>query len=163
MKEEKTAVFPGSFDPFTIGHQSIIKRGLKIFDKIIVAIGINSEKKTLFDLKIRKKWLEDIFQNEDRVLIDTFSSLTVEYCLKNKANFILRGLRTSADFEYERQIGQMNKHLKNSIETIFLLTDAEHTFISSTIVREIIKYKSDIKKFVPKPIADKIYELYQKN
>lgn len=157
--KEKIAVFPGSFDPFTIGHQSILERAVPLFDKIIVAIGINSNKKSFFDLETRIGWIEKIFKDEPKIIVDTYSSLTTEYCKKINANFILRGLRTSIDFEYERQIGQMNKYLNENIETVFLLTMAEHTFVSSTIIREIIKYKSDVSKFVPKIIADDIHKL----
>lgn len=158
---KKIAVFPGSFDPFTVGHHSVIERGLSIFDEIVIAVGINSSKKSFFDLETRKRWLNEVFKDEPRVKVGTFSSLTVDYCKEIGANFILRGLRTSADFEYERQIGQMNKHLQENIETVFLLTAAEHTFISSSIVREIIKYKSDVRKFVPEIIANEIYKSYE--
>ncbi len=156
---KKIAVFPGSFDPFTVGHQSLIERGLKIFDEIVVAIGVNSEKKSFFDIETRKKWIDELFSEEPRVKADVFSSLTVDFCKKVGADFILRGLRTSADFEFERQIGQMNKNLYENIETVFLLTSTEYTYISSSIVREIIKYKADISKFVPEIIAKHIEEL----
>ena len=157
---KKIAVFPGSFDPFTIGHQSILERGIPLFDKIIIAIGINNEKKSFFDIDKRVKWIREVFINEPKIEVETFTELTVNFCNKVNANFILRGLRTSNDFEYERQIGQMNKHLKGNIETVFLLTLPEHTFISSSVVREIVKYKSDVSLFVPKNIADEIQESY---
>lgn len=158
--KKKIAVFPGSFDPFTIGHQSIIERGLTMFDEVVIAIGVNSEKKSFFDLETRMKWLNKVFEKEPRIRVETFTSLTIDFCKSINADFILRGLRTSADFEYERQIGQMNKHLYENIETVFLLTSAEHTFISSSIVREIVKYKSNVSKFVPKIIADEIHAMY---
>ena len=153
----KIAVFPGSFDPFTIGHEVIVKRGLELFDKIIIGIGINIEKKHFFPIEIRKKWIENIFANEKRISVKTYNTLTVEFCRKQKARFILRGLRTSSDFEYERIIGQINRQLgKFEIETVYLLTLPEHTYISSTFVREVIKYKGNISKFVPKNIANDI-------
>ena len=157
---KKIAVFPGSFDPFTIGHQSILERSIPLFDKIIVAIGINNEKKSFFDIEKRINWIKKVFSNEPKIEVETFTELTVDYCKKVGANFILRGLRTSTDFEYERQIGQMNKHLQEEIETIFLLTLPEHTFISSSVVREIVKYKSDISLFVPQNIAAEIHSQY---
>ncbi len=158
--EQNIAVFPGSFDPFTIGHFSIIKRALPIFDKIIIAIGINNEKKSFFSLEQRRKWIEQTFAGEKKIVIDTFSSLTVDYCSRVGASYLLRGLRTSTDFEYERQIGQMNKSLNPNIETVYFLTLPEHTHISSTVVKEIIKYKGDVSKFVPKIIADAIHKMF---
>jgi len=160
MENKKIAVFPGSFDPFTHGHKSIIDRALPLFEEIIIAIGINAEKKSFFDLETRIKWIKKIFADEPKVIIETFNTLTVDYCRKKNANFILRGLRTAADFEYERQIGQMNKHLLEKIETIFLLTLPQHTFISSSVVREIVKYQSDVSKFVPEIIAAEIHKSY---
>ncbi len=156
----KKAVFPGSFDPFTVGHQSIVQRALGLFDHIVIAIGDNLEKKSFFDIEIRKNWLNEIYKDNPRVSVDAFSQLTVDYCNEIDAKFILRGLRTSADFEFERQIGQMNKNLQSNIETVFLLTDAAHTYISSSIVREIIKFKADISKFVPKIIADDVKKMF---
>lgn len=149
---EKIAVFPGSFDPFTVGHESIVRRAIPLFDKIIVAIGFNSAKSGFFPLETRKKWIEDIFINDKSVFVETFEGLTVDFCLKIKANYLLRGLRTAADFEYERAIGQMNKVIAEGIETIFILTSPEHSFISSTIVREVIRHGGDASKFVPNGI-----------
>jgi len=157
---KKIAVFPGSFDPFTVGHQSIVNRALPLFDKIIVGIGINQEKNSLFDFEKRKHWIELIFENNPKVEVSSFKGLTVEFCKQINAGFILRGLRTSADFEYERQIGQLNKSLFYEIETVFFLTIPEHTFISSSVVREIIKYKGDMTKYVPEIIAKEIMEKY---
>ncbi len=157
----RIAVFPGSFDPFTIGHEMIVRRALDLFDKIIIGIGINPEKKSFFPLDLRKKWIVQIFENEPKIQVETFQSLTVEFCRKMGAKYILRGLRTSADFEYERLVGQINRQLgNNDIETVYLLTLPEHTFISSTMVREIIRFKGDVSKFVPKIIADDIKKHY---
>lgn len=158
--EKNIAVFPGSFDPFTLGHLSIIERALPIFDKIIVSIGLNNEKDSFFSLEKRQNWIKDIFANESKIEVDAFQSLTVDYCIHKGANFLLRGLRTSSDFEYERQIGQINRVLNKHIETVYFLTLPEHTHISSTIVREIIKYKSDVSQFVPDLIAKDIIKTY---
>ena len=149
---EKIAVFPGSFDPFTIGHEAIVKRAIPLFDKIIVAIGYNSAKKGFFPLEKREEWMKAIFKEHPTVAVESFEGLTAEYCKKVNANYILRGLRTAADFEYERAIGQMNKMLNHNIETVFMLTKPEHSPISSTIVREIIRHEGDASQFVPKEI-----------
>jgi len=162
MKNKIAALFPGSFDPFTNGHLSIIERALPIFDKIIIAIGINSDKKSLFSLEKRIEWLKKIFENEPKIAIETYNSLTVDYCKERNVKYLLRGLRTAADFEYERQIGQTNKVLQPDIDSVFFLTLPEHTHISSTIVKEIIKYKGNIDSFVPKIIANEIYKNYDK-
>jgi pantetheine-phosphate adenylyltransferase len=153
---EKIALFPGSFDPFTIGHESIVRRAIPLFDKIIVAIGYNSAKSGYFPLETRKKWIGDLFKNDKSVTVDTYEDLTANFCNLRNAKYILRGLRTAADFEYERAIAQMNKMLEQDIETVFILTKPEHSFISSTIVREVIKYGGDASQFVPKGIDLKI-------
>jgi len=150
----KIAVFPGSFDPFTIGHQSIVERAIPLFDKIIIAIGFNSDKKGFYEIEQRKSWIKKIFENNKTIEVEVYEGLTVDFCKKHNSNFILRGLRTSADFEYERAIGQLNKAMNEQIETIYILTLPEHTAISSSMVREIIKYKADASKFLPKVIAD---------
>ena len=150
---EKIAVFPGSFDPITVGHQSIINRAVNIFDKIIVAIGENSEKANFLSLEQRMKWIELVFANEDRVSVSSYSGLTVDFCKKVNARFILRGLRTSADFEFERSIGQVNKQIYPEIETVFLLTTPEHTAINSSIVRDILRNGGDASMFVPTEVS----------
>jgi len=149
---KKIAVFPGSFDPFTIGHEAIIRRALSLFDEIIIAVGANVLKKNFYSLDTRKEMISKIFINEPRVKVDHYEGLTVEYCKKRGAGFLLRGLRTAADFEFERAIGQVNKSLDPGIETVFLLTAPEHSFINSTIVRDIIKSGGDASKFVPASI-----------
>lgn len=145
----RVAIFPGSFDPFTVGHESIVRRALPLFDKIHIAIGSNSEKNQFYSLEKRIKWIKEIFKDEEKIIVECYSGLTVEYCKTCKANFILRGLRTAADFEYERAIAQVNKRLDTKIESIFLLTTPEHTMITSTIVRDIIRHKGDASQFVP--------------
>jgi pantetheine-phosphate adenylyltransferase len=148
----KIALFPGSFDPFTIGHESIVRRALPLFDKVIIAVGYNTNKKSFFSLDERVDWVKKVFDDIAKVEVDTFEGLTVDFCLKKNAQYILRGLRTSADFEYERMIGQMNHAMHPEIETVFLLTEPEHTHIASTIVRDIISYGGDASKFLPKKI-----------
>jgi len=149
---EKIAIFPGSFDPFTIGHESIVRRAIPLFDKIIVAIGYNSAKSGYFPLETRKNWIMDIFKNDDSIVVETYEGLTTNFCKLKNAKYLLRGLRTAADFEYERAIAQMNKMIETDLETVFILTAPEHSFISSTIVREVIRYGGDASKFVPKEI-----------
>jgi pantetheine-phosphate adenylyltransferase len=146
---ERIAVFPGSFDPVTRGHESIIRRAIPLFDHIIVAIGENAEKKSFFALKKRMEWVKAVFANEPAVTVESYQGLTVDFCKKRNALFILRGLRTSADFEFERSIGQINKNLNPAIETVFLLTTPEYTALNSSIVRDIIKNGGDPSQFVP--------------
>ncbi len=148
----KTAVFPGSFDPITTGHVDLVKRALPIFDKIIIAIGINTQKKYLFDLEKRKSWLREVFAEYPQVEIDDFENLTADYCRKKHADFILRGLRNASDFDYEKTISQLNHIVGNGIETVFLISQPEFSHISSTIVREIILGKGDASPFLPPQI-----------
>jgi pantetheine-phosphate adenylyltransferase len=146
---ERIAVFPGSFDPITIGHESIIRRACSLFDTILVAIGENAEKQSYFDIERRMQFIEQTFADEPKVKVAKYSGLTVDYCKKVGAQYILRGLRTSADFEFERSIGQVNKKLYPDIETIFLLTAPEHTSLNSSIVRDILRNGGDASPFVP--------------
>lgn len=154
---KKTAVFPGSFDPFTIGHEGIVRRALSMFDEIIVSVGANSLKKSYYSLETRKAMISKVFQNEPRVKVDHYEGLTVDYCRKNGASYILRGLRTAADFEFERAIAQVNRTLAADIESVFLLTVPEHSSINSTIVRDIIRSGGDASIFVPSAINIKDY------
>ncbi|WKD84810.1 Phosphopantetheine adenylyltransferase [Polaribacter huanghezhanensis] len=151
----KKAIFPGSFDPITLGHIDIIKRGIHLFDEIVVAIGINADKKYLFSLEKRKKFIQDAFSSEDKITVETYTGLTVDYCKSIKANFILRGLRNPADFEFEKAIAQANGKLSN-IETVFLLTSPETSFISSSIVRDILKNGGDASILVPKSVSESL-------
>jgi pantetheine-phosphate adenylyltransferase len=155
---KRIAVFPGSFDPITCGHESVIRRAAPLFDKIIVAIGVNAEKKGYFDLETRLDMIVATFQDIDKIVVDTYSGLTVNYCKEQDANFLLRGLRTSADFEFERSIGQVNKQLDKDVETIFMLTQPEHTSLNSSIVRDILRHKGDVAKFVPQAALNIILE-----
>ena len=146
---KKIAVFPGSFDPFTIGHEGVVNRALVLFDEIIISDGANALKKSYYTLETRKKMISKVFSHEPRIKIDHYEGLTVDYCVKNGAKYILRGLRTAADFEFERAIAQVNKALIDDIESVFLLTVPEHASINSTIVRDIIRSGGDASKFVP--------------
>ncbi len=144
----KRAIFPGTFDPFTIGHFSIVQRGLKIFDEIIIGIGHNVSKKTLFSVEKRKELIQAAFKDEPRVKVMEYNILTIDFALQVEARFILRGLRTVADFEYERTIGDTNRIL-SGVETVILFTEAEYAHISSTVARDLISYGKDIRNFLP--------------
>lgn len=147
---KRIAVFPGSFDPVTLGHCDIINRALPLFDKIIVAIGQNSGKNYMFSLEKRKQFLEETFKEFPNIEIDTYEGLTVDYCLRKKANFILRGLRNPADFEFEKAIAHTNRALtKQQLETVFLLTSSGKSYISSSIVRDVIKNNGNYSILVP--------------
>ena len=149
---KKIAIFPGSFDPFTIGHESVITRALPLFDKIIVAIGSNTNKKAYFSMEQRIQMIRQVFSENDRVRVESFQGLTVEYCRQKGARYLLRGLRTSSDFEYERAIAQINKAMYPELESVFLLTIPEHTPINSSIVRDIIRLGGDASQFIPEAI-----------
>lgn len=145
----KIAVFPGSFDPITKGHEDIVKRALTLFDEVIVAIGVNSTKNYFFPLEKRIEFIEQTFKGESKVKVQSYSGLTIDFCRSVNSNFILRGLRTSADFEFERGIAQMNKAMETGIETVFILTMPALSAINSTIVRDILKHGGDASPFVP--------------
>tara|TARA_B110000444_G_C18451908_1_gene416123 strand:- start:103 stop:561 length:459 start_codon:yes stop_codon:yes gene_type:complete len=148
----KTAIFPGSFSPFTIGHQSVVDRALPLFDKIIISIGINSEKNQYFSIEERIQWIEDVYANNAKIEVKFYEGLTVDFCKKENANYILRGLRDSHDFKFEKGIAQMNKDLNKEVETIFIITPPDISHISSSIIRNIIKNGGDVSKFIPKEI-----------
>lgn len=150
----KTAVFPGSFDPITLGHEDIIKRGSTLFDKIIVAIGVNGEKKYMFPLEERKRFIEEAFKDAPNVEVVTYEGLTIDFCKKTGAKFILRGLRNPADFEFEKAIAHTNRKL-SKIETVFLLTAANTSYISSSIVRDVLRNGGDYTKLVPDSVRVK--------
>jgi len=153
--EKRIAIFPGSFDPITVGHESIVRRAISLFDEIIIAIGKNTNKEDFFSLEKRMEWIKTVFANEPKVKVQSYSELTVEFCKKVGARYILRGVRTSSDFEYERSIGQMNRKMDSSIETVFLLTQPEHTYITSTIVRDVIRHGGDASVFLPENLTIK--------
>ncbi|MCR4560002.1 MAG: pantetheine-phosphate adenylyltransferase [Bacteroidales bacterium] len=149
---QKIAVFPGSFDPFTAGHEALVLKGLDLFDSIIVAVGVNSDKKGFMPLEKRLELIETVFKNNRRIQVRSYSNLTVDFCKENGVTHILRGLRNAADFEYENNIAQINRLISGNIETVFLLSRPEHAAVSSSIVRELIRYKKDVKMFLPSGI-----------
>lgn len=144
----KRAIFPGTFDPFTIGHYSIVQRGLSIFDEIVIGIGMNQAKKTLFSVEKRIEIIQQAFKDEPRVKVAPYDSLTVDFAFSVRAGFVLRGLRSVADFEYERNIADANKKL-TGIETVILFTESQYSYISSTVVRDLITFNKDISIFLP--------------
>jgi len=150
---KKIAVFPGSFDPLTIGHESIVRRALELFDEIIIAVGANALKKNFYSLQTRKEIIKKVFENEPRVRVEHYEGLTVDYCKSNGAGFILRGLRTAADFEFERGVAQVNLKLVPEIETVFLLTLPEYVMVTSSIVREVHRHGGNVEQFIPEQIT----------
>jgi pantetheine-phosphate adenylyltransferase len=153
----KIAVFPGSFDPITVGHVDIVRRCIPLFDKIIIAVGVNSQKKYLFPLEKRMEWMHKVFENESKIEVSSYQGLTINYCKEVSANYILRGIRSAADFEYEKTIAHLNHTMNIDIETILILSPPEYSSISSTIVREIILGKGDVSKFVPQETASEMH------
>ncbi|MCX6166683.1 MAG: pantetheine-phosphate adenylyltransferase [Sphingobacteriales bacterium] len=150
----KIALFPGSFDPVTKAHVDILKRSISLFDKVVIGIGINSTKQALLPIEARKKMLEAVFANEPKVEIQTYSGLTVDFCKEIGANYMIRGIRTVSDFEYEKAIAQMNHALVPEIESIFIVSKPGYSSISSSIVRDILRNKGDISQFVPKEVLE---------
>lgn len=150
----KRALFPGSFDPITLGHYDIIQRGVKLFDEVVVAIGINADKQYMFSIEERKGFIEESFKDYEKVKVVTYKGLTVDFCEKIDAEFILRGLRNPADFEFEKAIAHTNRKL-SKIETVFLLTAARTSYISSSIVRDVIRNNGDYTVLVPKSVRVK--------
>lgn len=149
--DKKTALFPGTFDPFTIGHYSLVARSLQLVDQVIIALGVNDTKKSLFSLESRLSMIRELYSNDSRILVQSYDCLTVDYAKDVGANLIIRGIRSINDFEYEKNIADMNRSL-SGIETVILFTEPELTHISSTIVRELIRYGHDVGNFIPKGI-----------
>jgi pantetheine-phosphate adenylyltransferase len=154
----KKALFAGSFDPFTLGHYEIVNRALQLFDKIIIGIGVNADKKTMFDLDKRLFFIQETYKNESRVEVKTYNNLTIQFAANTGACAILRGIRNSIDLEYEKTIALANRHQNPDIETVFLFSLPEYSFVSSTVVREIIKYKGNLKGLVPEAVLNVIME-----
>lgn len=146
---EKVAIFPGSFDPYTRGHHDIVCRGLNLFDRVIIAIGHNTQKKRYFEIDRMKQYIESLFDDEERVAVVVYDQLTVAMASTHRAGYLLRGLRNTKDFEYENSISQINKSLNPDLETVFLITSPQYAAISSTIIREVHKYGGDINPFLP--------------
>lgn len=151
--DKKIAVFPGSFDPLTLGHLDVIQRGITLFDRLIIAIGVNTDKKYMFTLEERLEILRETFQDEPKISVHTYSGLTIDFCKDIKANFILRGLRNPADFEFEKAIAHTNRKL-SEIETVFLLTSSGKSYISSSIVRDVIRHGGDYSGLVPEAVLN---------
>ena len=151
----RKAVFPGSFDPLTLGHTDIIDRALPLFDEIIIAIGTNSSKSYMFSLEDRKKFILETYAEQPKVSVATYQGLTIDFCKKVNSDYILRGLRNPADFEFEKAIAQTNRKM-SSIETVFLLTSADASYISSSIVRDILFNKGDVSMLVPKAVSNSL-------
>jgi len=150
----KKAVFPGSFDPITLGHVDIIKRAIPLFREIIIAVGVNEDKKYLFSVEKRMEFINKTFADESKIKVDFYKNLTVDYCKEQQADFILRGLRNPADFEFEKAIAQTNRKL-SGIDTVFLLTSADTSYISSSIVRDILRHNGDVTGLVPPVVTIK--------
>lgn len=148
----KIAIFPGSFDPITVGHVDIVTRAVPLFDEIIIAIGVNTQKKYLFPLEQRMEWIKKVFKDLPTVKVESYTGLTVNYCQQKNAKYIIRGIRSSADFEYEKTIAQLNKMMQPDLDTFLILSSPELSAISSTIVREIIIGNGDTSKFLPKEV-----------
>ncbi|MGI9545778.1 MAG: pantetheine-phosphate adenylyltransferase [Flavobacteriaceae bacterium] len=144
----KRAIFPGSFDPITLGHYDIINRGITLFDELVIAIGVNAEKQYMFNQEARESFISEAFKNEPKIKVMTYSGLTIDFCKKINADYILRGLRNSGDFEFEKAIAHTNRKLSN-IETVFLLTSSQYSYISSSIVRDVIRNGGDYTSLVP--------------
>lgn len=150
MAEKKIALFPGSFDPFTKGHEDIVLRGLKIFDEIVISIGYNREKSSrYFPIDRMVKYIEKSFENYPAIRVETYADLTAEFARKNNANYLLRGIRNTTDFEYENSISQINRKLFNELESVFLITSPQFAWISSSIIREVHGYGGDVSEFLP--------------
>ncbi|MFA7494092.1 MAG: pantetheine-phosphate adenylyltransferase [Proteiniphilum sp.] len=147
--EKRTALFPGTFDPFTIGHESLVRRGLSLMDRIVIAIGVNEAKKSFFPLEKRLSMIRELYRNEPRVSVESYDSLTIEFAQKIGAQYILRGIRSVTDFEYEKTIADMNRTI-SGIETFVLFTEPALTHVSSSHVRELLRYGYDVSEFVPK-------------
>ena len=148
----RRAIFPGSFDPLTLGHYDIITRGITLFDELLIAIGLNADKHYMFSLEDRKKFIEEAFKDEPKIKVVTYEGLTVDFCKKVGADFILRGLRNPADFEFEKAIAHTNRKL-SEIETVFLLTSSGKSYISSSIVRDVIRNGGDYTVLVPDTVV----------
>ncbi len=146
---KKVAIFAGSFDPFTIGHHDIVLRGLNIFDEVIISVGHNPNKKRYFEIDLMMEKISETFQDNENIKVIKYNVLTAELATEYKANFLLRGLRNTTDFEYENSISQVNRNLKNDLETVFLITSPKFAYISSSIIREVHKYGGNVSNYIP--------------
>jgi pantetheine-phosphate adenylyltransferase len=146
---QRICLFPGSFDPITLGHADIVRRGVQLFDKLIIGVGINSSKQPMYAPELRISWIKDIFSDDPRIEVQSYAGLTIDYCKQTGAQYILRGIRSVGDFEYERAIADMNRALAPDIETIFLTSSPIYSTVSSTLVRDIVKHGGDVAQFLP--------------
>ncbi|MDX5429010.1 MAG: pantetheine-phosphate adenylyltransferase [Bacteroidota bacterium] len=149
---QRIALFPGSFDPITLGHEDILRRAMPLFDKIIIAVGENANKAYMFSLQQRMDWIKEVFRDSNKIEVTHYQGLTVDFAKKAGANFLLRGIRNPADFEFEKSIAQANRQMVPELETIFLLTSARLAYISSSIVRDVIRHNGDHTLFVPSAV-----------
>lgn len=147
--KKRIAIFPGSFDPFTKGHEDIVRRGLTLFDEIIISMGYNAQKKRYFPIEEMESKIKVLFEETPQVSVQRYSELTAHFAKKNRAQFLLRGLRNTTDFEYENPIAQANRHVLPDLETVFLITSPEYAYISSSIIRELHRYGENVSRFVP--------------
>lgn len=154
----RICVFPGTFDPVTLGHTDIIDRAVSLFDKLVIAIGINSTKQPMFPLEKRMQWCELLYQNDPRISVESYEGLTVDFCRKIKATYLLRGIRFASDFDYEKSIATLNRALRPEIETIFLAPSPAYANLASTLVREVILHDGDASAFLPKTVNDTLSE-----
>jgi len=159
--KSRIAIYPGSFDPITNGHMDIIRRGLEIFDRVIIAVARNSEKNSLFSVQDRVALIDLLIEDNPQLEVDTFDGLLVDYVVSRKASVILRGLRAVSDFEYEFQLAQMNRSISQQVETLFMMTSTQNAYLSSSIVKEVASLGGDIDKFVPPQIAEELRKKYR--
>ncbi|MBO9728191.1 MAG: pantetheine-phosphate adenylyltransferase [Chitinophaga sp.] len=157
----RTCLFPGTFDPITLGHTDVISRGLDLFDRLVIGIGVNSSKTPMFALEERMAWIKEIYKDDARVEVTSYSGLTIDFCKKIDARFILRGIRNIGDFEYEKAIADVNRTLAPHIETIFLSTALQYSSIASTLVRDIYRYGGDVTSFLPEAVIAGIKRIKQ--
>lgn len=148
----RIALFPGTFDPITLGHVDVVRRSLPLFDKIVIGIGLNSTKQPMFTIEQRLAWINNIFRNDEKVSAIAYEGLTSNFCQEIGAQFILRGIRYVSDFEYEKGIADMNRMLSRNIETVFLTSSPEYSTVSSTLVRDVIRYNGDVRQFIPEEV-----------
>jgi pantetheine-phosphate adenylyltransferase len=151
--EQRICLFPGTFDPITLGHVDVIDRAASLFDKLIIGIGTNSTKQPMFSIEQRMQWCREVYKNSDKIAVQSYEGLTVNFCKKIHAKYILRGIRYVSDFEYEKSIAAMNKKLYPEIETIFLTSSPEFSTVASTLVRDVIKNGGEVSQFLPKAIS----------
>ena len=161
MKNKKTAIYPGTFDPITLGHLDILERGSKLFDQVIVTIAVNQSKVPLFSLEERVEMIEDAVKGFDNVIVEKFDGLLVDFAIRQNASVILRGLRAISDFEYEFQMALMNQHLAENITTLFLMPNEKYTYLNSTIVKDVAKFGGNVEKFVTKYVAKKLISKFK--